>query len=133
MEWTWSWSETNHDDSIHGGERSTALRRAYKEIPMRYLAILAAIIALTSVAGAETLVDASKRDGIAMIERGNPDMAAAYMRARESLPEFLKPAREPRPTTKGFSVKVPVPYGTGNDAEFFWIAPFKPQGDKYIG
>jgi uncharacterized protein YegJ (DUF2314 family) len=68
-----------------------------------------------------------------MIERGNPDMAAAYMRAQESLPEFLKLAREPRPTTKGFSVKVPVPYGTGNDAEFFWIAPFKPQGDKYIG
>ena len=122
-----------HGAPIHSGERPTVPRRAYRTNPMRYLAALAILISLTGSAGAEALIDTGKRDGFAMVERGDPDMAVAYKRAREGLPEFLRLTREPRPTTKGFSVKVPVPYGSGDDAEFFWIAPFKPQAGKYVG
>jgi uncharacterized protein YegJ (DUF2314 family) len=60
-------------------------------------------------------------------------MAAAFRKARETLPTFLKLVLAPPPNTKGFAVKIGVPYGTGADAEFFWISPFKPQGDKYVG
>jgi uncharacterized protein YegJ (DUF2314 family) len=101
---------------------------------MRCFAAIAALVTLSiGIADAESLIDKSKRDGIAMVERGDPDMAAAYKIARETLPDFLKLAREPRPTTKGFAVKVPIPYGDRNDAEFFWISPFEPRADKYVG
>jgi uncharacterized protein YegJ (DUF2314 family) len=101
---------------------------------MRFAAALAALIVLApTIAGAESLLDTSKRDGIAIIERGNPDMAEAYKRARATLPQFLESALKPPPNTRGFAVKIGIPYGNRTDAEFFWISPFKPQGDKYVG
>jgi len=101
---------------------------------MRCVALIAALMTLSiGIADAESLIDKSKRDGIAMVERGDPDMAVAYKRARETLPDFLKLAREPRPTTKAFAVKVPIPYGNRNDAEFFWISPFEQRGETYVG
>ena len=102
---------------------------------MRCVALTAALTMMLSIgiAGAESVLDKSKRDGIVNVERGDPHMAVAYKRARETLPGFLKLAGAPRPTTKGFAVKVPVPYGAGNDAESFWIAPFEQRGDRYAG
>src|SRR5262245_25919172 len=60
-------------------------------------------------------------------------MAIAYKKARETLPEFLALVRAPRPSIKGFAVKVPIPYGRGNDAEFFWISPFEERDGKFRG
>ncbi len=101
---------------------------------MRYAAATAALIAFVpGIAAAESLLDTSKRDGIAIIEKGNPDMALAYKQARQTLPQFLKLALAPPPNTRGFAVKIGIPYGNRTDAEFFWISPFKPQGDKYVG
>jgi len=101
---------------------------------MRCVALVAALIPLSiGIAGAESVLDKSKRDGIVNVERGDPDMAVAYKRARETLPDFLKLARAPRSTTRGFAVKVPVPYGDRNDAEFFWISPFEQRDDRYAG
>lgn len=102
---------------------------------MRCRTLIAAMLATLAAdaARAESLLDRSKRDDIAIIERGNAEMEIAYKRARETLPQFLKLAQAPLPNTSGFAVKVGIPYGNRNDAEFFWIAPFKPQGDKYIG
>lgn len=103
---------------------------------MRYtvfLGALAALIICTAVSSAELILDKSKRDAIATVQRGDPVMAIAYKRARETLPEFLALVRSPRPSIKGFSVKVPIPYGSGNDAEFFWISPFEERDGKFRG
>lgn len=101
---------------------------------MRFATAIAALIALSpGMAGAESLLDLSKRDDVARIEKGNPDMAAAFRKARETLPQFLKLALAPPPNTRGFAIKIGIPYGNRADAEFFWISPFKPQGDKYVG
>jgi len=101
---------------------------------MRCFAVIAALMTLSAgTAGAESLLDTSKRDGFAIIEHGDPDMAVAFKRAREKLPEFLKLALTPRPATQGFAVKIGIPYGNRNDAEFFWISPFEPRSDKYVG
>jgi uncharacterized protein YegJ (DUF2314 family) len=80
---------------------------------------------------AETLLERAKRDGIASVEKGDAEMAAAMRRARETLPEFLKMAQAPRPKMRAFSVKVAVV--EGDDAEFFWIAPFEQRKNEFRG
>jgi uncharacterized protein YegJ (DUF2314 family) len=101
---------------------------------MRCIAVIVALTTLLiGIAGAESLLDTSKRDGTAIIESSNPDMAAAFKKARATLPVFLKLALAPPPSIRGFAVKIGIPYGDRNDAEFFWMSPFKPEGDKYVG
>jgi uncharacterized protein YegJ (DUF2314 family) len=99
------------------------------------IAVLAAslMVLLVGSARAESLLDLSKRDDVARIEKGNPDMAAAFKKARGTLPQFLKLALAPPPNSRGFAVKIGIPYDDRRNAEFFWITPFKPQGDKYVG
>ena len=101
---------------------------------MRFITAIAALVTLApSTAVAQSLLNLSKRDEVARIEKGNPDMAEAFRRARETLPQFLKLAMAPPPNAGGFAVKIGIPYNDRRDAEFFWITPFKPQGDKYVG
>jgi uncharacterized protein YegJ (DUF2314 family) len=102
------------------------------EIRMRLAALVATLVALTSgIAGAETLLERAKRDGIAYVEKNDAEMAAAMRKAREALPEFLKLARAPRPTMRGFAVKVAV--SEADDTEFFWITPFEQQNNQFTG
>jgi uncharacterized protein YegJ (DUF2314 family) len=99
---------------------------------MRFATALAALIVLApGVAGAETLLDRAKRDGIAYVEKNDAEMAAAMRKARESLPEFLKLARAPRPTMRGFAVKVAV--SEADHTEFFWITPFEQRNNQFTG
>jgi uncharacterized protein YegJ (DUF2314 family) len=100
--------------------------------------ILAAILALSALAGgvapglAQTALEKAQRDEIFKISRGDPDMAAAMRKARDSLPDFFAMMRAPAPSVRGFSVKVGV--RDGDEREFFWIAPFRETGgDRFAG
>jgi len=101
-------------------------------ILVRLTAIAATVAALlTAPAGAQTAVEKAQRDEIFQIPQGDSDMAAAMRKARSSLPEFFAVAKSPKPSMKGFAVKVGVRDGNGH--EFFWIAPFERKGDGYSG
>jgi uncharacterized protein YegJ (DUF2314 family) len=78
-----------------------------------------------------TLVDKAERDEIARVEKDDPDMAIAFRKARETLPEFLALARDPRPSATNLAVKIAIPAGNSN--EYFWLAPFEPRGEKFAG
>ena len=98
-----------------------------------FFRVLVVLIVGTAAGNAESVLDKSKRDAVMSIKQGDAIMALAYKKARETLPDFLALVRAPRPTIKGFAVKVPVPYGTGTDAEFFWISPFEERDGEFRG
>jgi uncharacterized protein YegJ (DUF2314 family) len=99
---------------------------------MRYLGLIVALAALAGGdARAETLLERAERDGIAYVAKDDAEMAAAMRKAREGLAEFLKLARSPRPTMRGFAVKVAIT--EGDETEFFWIAPFTQLKNEFSG
>jgi len=79
-----------------------------------------------------TFVERAKRDEISKVAKDDPHMAAAFRKARDTLPEFLALARAPRPTVDHLAVKVGIPTD-GDGKEYFWISPFEPRGGKYSG
>ena len=78
-----------------------------------------------------SLMDKARRDDVALVEKGDPEMAAAFRKARETLPEFLALARAPRPTASKLAVKIAIP--AGDDDEYFWLTQVGARGDKYAG
>src|SRR5262245_29599236 len=100
-----------------------------KSIRLQSSVRLAAVLVLVAFpAAAETMSDRIRRDGVAMVERGDEDMAAAIRKARETLPEFLKIVRAPRPTITSYAVKIAVV--DGEETEFFWVSPFRQQRNR---
>jgi len=85
----------------------------------------------TGAAHCETLQERVARDGIVMVEADDPGMTAAIRRAQKTLPTFLALARKPPRTTTDFAVKVVVL--DGDEAEYFWITPFKEFNGKFSG
>ena len=81
--------------------------------------------------GFGTLMDKARRDEVVLVEKDDPDMAAAFRKARETLPEFLALARAPQSTATKLAVKIAIPDGDGN--EYFWLTQFAPRGNKYTG
>jgi len=79
-----------------------------------------------------TFVERAKRDELAIVAKDDPDMAAAFRKARDTLPEFLALAQAPRPTIDHLAVKVGISTG-GDGKEYFWLAPFEPRDGKYSG
>jgi uncharacterized protein YegJ (DUF2314 family) len=79
-----------------------------------------------------TFVERARRDEISKVAKDDPDMAAAFRKARDTLPEFLALARAPRPSIDHLAVKVGIPHGD-DGSEFFWLSPFEPRGGKYTG
>jgi uncharacterized protein YegJ (DUF2314 family) len=103
--------------------------------PIVLILLIAAIVAGAGVSGtkatAETVSERIKRDGVAMVEREDPDMAAAIRKARETLPEFLALVRAPRSTITSYAVKIAV--AEGDEREFFWISPFRERNRQFTG
>jgi uncharacterized protein YegJ (DUF2314 family) len=94
--------------------------------------LLAAILLFANAqAAAHTALEKAARDELFLIPQGDPDMAAAMRKARAGLREFFALAQSPKPSMKGFSVKVGVRSGAGR--EFFWIRPFERKGNRYSG
>jgi uncharacterized protein YegJ (DUF2314 family) len=103
---------------------------------VRYIAglVLLAVVSYNFFNGpyaSGTLMDKARRDDVATVEKNDPDMAAAFRKARETLPEFLALARAPRPTANKLAVKIAIP--AGDDDEYFWLTSFESRGDKYAG
>jgi uncharacterized protein YegJ (DUF2314 family) len=82
---------------------------------------------------ATTFADRARRDEIEKVAKDDPDMAAAFRKSRETLPQFLALARAPRPTIIQLAVKVGVSTDDDDGKEFFWISPFGPQSGRYAG
>lgn len=80
----------------------------------------------------ETFVERARRDEVSKVAKDDADMAAAFRKARETLPELLSLARAPRPSIDHFAVKVGIPAANGIN-EYFWLSPFEPRGGKYTG
>jgi uncharacterized protein YegJ (DUF2314 family) len=78
-----------------------------------------------------TLMDKARRDDVALVEKNDPDMAAAFRKAQATLPEFLALARAPQSTATKLAVKIAIP--AGDDDEYFWLTSLEPRGDKYAG
>lgn len=64
-----------------------------------------------------------KREGkpdINMVKQDDPEMNAAIAKGQQTLPEFVKALRSPRPTMEGVSVKAKFEDINGN--EHMWVA-----------
>jgi uncharacterized protein YegJ (DUF2314 family) len=93
----------------------------------------AAVVALAALLGAAVLLmDASAQDRsqnndrspIVDIANGNPEMAAAIVKARATLPAFWASWEAPKASETGFSLKVRFPT-RGTNAEHIWMAEVK--------
>jgi uncharacterized protein YegJ (DUF2314 family) len=84
-----------------------------------------------SAATANPVEQKARKDQVFTVKQGDPDMAAARTRARNTLPEFLKLAKAPRSSMRNLAVKVRVQ--DGSEVEYFWVAPFRQNGDTITG
>jgi uncharacterized protein YegJ (DUF2314 family) len=78
-----------------------------------------------------SLMDKARRDEVVTLEKGDPDMAAAFRKARETLPEFLALVRARDTTVSKLAVKIAIP--AGDDDEYFWLTEVGQHGNKYVG
>jgi uncharacterized protein YegJ (DUF2314 family) len=88
-------------------------------------------LSLAPALGADTAVDHAKRDEIMAVPKGDPDMEAAFHKARETLTDFLALARAPRPSIDNMAVKVAI--RDRNETEYFWVGPFKEKDGAFVG
>jgi len=58
-------------------------------------------------------------------------MARAFAQARASLDGFLAMAKRPPDHYESLAIKVKIMQG--RDAEYFWVTPFRPEGDEFTG
>jgi uncharacterized protein YegJ (DUF2314 family) len=113
-----------------------------EELPVIRNIFLAVVIAVAawsymtgtgkrSVASANPVEQKARKDQVFMIKAGDPSMNAARQKARTTLPEFLKVSQSPRSSQRNFAVKVGIE--EDGQTEYFWIAPFKLNGDMIVG
>ena len=104
--------------------------RAYRTL--NGIGFAAALLSFTRwPAGAQTLRDRAEQDTTAKVRTDDIHMEEAYRKARETLPEFLRLARAPRPTITSYAVKIGIPHSEGR--EFFWMSPLEFRTDDIIG
>ncbi len=101
---------------------------------MRILASFATIflaLSVMPVLAGDSVVDRARRDEITAVPKGDPDMQAAFRKARETLGDFLALARAPRSSIDHMAVKVAI-HDRG-ETEYFWISPFREKDGAFIG
>ena len=103
---------------------------------VRYIAglVLLAVVSYNFFDGryaSGTLMDKARRDDVALVQKNDPDMAAAFRKARETLPEFLALVRARQTTVTKLAVKIAIP--AGDDDEYFWLTQVGQHGNKYTG
>lgn len=79
----------------------------------------------------QRIADKADRDELAYVRHDDPDMRAAFRKARASLAQFLALAELPRPGMEGFAVKIAL--SDGCEPEYFWIHPFSRSGKAFTG
>lgn len=80
---------------------------------------------------AQTPLEKAQRDELFWSKRGDPAMARAIKKARETLDAFFEVAAAPPENTRAHSVKIAL--RKGDQTEFVWIAPFRRNGERFIG
>ncbi len=86
-------------------------------------AALLLVLALPGAAGGDDIV---RRDGepeVHMFRSGDPDMAAAYKAARQSVPGLVE--RLPRLQAAGIYASVKVPVAEGDQVEHIWLSDIR--------
>ncbi len=89
------------------------------------------LIASSSMACGQSVVDRAEKDELYMVAKEDADMKDAFRQARLRLDEFLAIWRNPSTESADFSVKVGVK--EGENTEYFWISPFRQDTGKFIG
>jgi len=92
---------------------------------------LAVMAALASSAMAQTALQKAERDELLLLPKNDPDMAAAMIKARATLAEFLATMKKPTASMRGFAVKVAL--REGKDLEYVWITPFEKKDGAFSG
>lgn len=79
------------------------------------------------------LASAQQRDEseVVLIGTKDPDMISAIRSARSELDGFLKLAANPPSQTSGYKLKVMI--REGENAEHFWVSPFRPTAEGFEG
>jgi uncharacterized protein YegJ (DUF2314 family) len=118
-------------------ERSPAMdakrRRTitYVGYALLFGAVVAADMIYKRATDADTVTESAKRDELAVVERGDPVMAAAISKAKATLPDFLTLAEAPKPNMERFAVKVAI--HDADKVEYFWIDPFAEDNGQFSG
>jgi uncharacterized protein YegJ (DUF2314 family) len=92
---------------------------------------LIAFFVLPCAVSAQSIVEKAKQDEIAFAKPNDPDMAAAFEKARSTLGTFLVMAKAPPPQFRSVAVKVAVV--DRGATEYFWITPFSETSSGYSG
>lgn len=79
----------------------------------------------------QSVVDRAEKDDLYIVEKEDADMKDAFRQARRGLDTFLTTWRNPSTESANFSVKVGVK--EGENAEYFWISPFRHGTGRFIG
>ena len=94
---------------------------------------LAALIAflIMSPAFCQSFDERAKKDEIVVMQDEEPAMRNAFQKAKATLDDFLKKAKNPPAGTDRYAVKVGV--RDGEDTEYFWLNDLKFTGSTYAG
>ena len=95
------------------------------------LLILLALIACSSTAFGQSLVERAEKDELYHAQDEDADMQRAFQKANKSLPGFLDIWRSPPKDAHNFAVKVGLK--EGDDTEYFWVSPFREEGEGFKG
>lgn len=81
---------------------------------------------------AQSLTERVAKDELVFMQDEDPSMRRAFQVARETLDEFLKLARDPRPGQGLFALKVAV--AEGKKTEYLWVNQFEAKdGGQFEG
>jgi uncharacterized protein YegJ (DUF2314 family) len=100
---------------------------------MILLRLLAVLPALTwaGLAPAQGLIQRAEQDQVVAVEAEDPDMLAAFDKARATFDSFLALLRRPPAGAMGFAVKVKIV--DGSKVEYFWVNDLAQEGDVFTG
>jgi uncharacterized protein YegJ (DUF2314 family) len=96
-----------------------------------WLAAVSALAIAVSAGGCSKKGGQSSKDGFAIVEDNDPDMAAAIAKARASLPRFWQRFEHPGPGESAFCLKVKITDEKGT--EHFWVNKIERSGDRIFG
>ena len=96
-----------------------------------FLTVGFAAMSAIAPAGGQSALEKARRDQVARVPRGDPEMEAAFRKAQSTLKEFLALVRTPRPSITSYAVKIGIP--DRDDVEYFWISRFIQKDGRLTG
>jgi len=102
----------------------------------RAVRVTTALVAFTALltsplASPQSVLERAQRDEVFGSPDFDPQMEAAFRKARETLDGFLAIAKSPPPTVSSVSVKIGI--SERGKTEYLWITPFKATAAEFVG